>query len=160
MTRWLAGRYDRKAVYQLSIAIFALGVVVAARAATPMQFVTARVVQMQAQTAFVASHHPDGRLKSQTSDWKPMRPVREAGRPNVTISTHDWALRVVSSAARARASSGDGLEPAEPYRDQLMNTNISSHALVDDREKLRLSRTHRQNQAPTWLELFEQRRRW
>lgn len=45
VTRWLAGRYGRKAVYQLSIIIFALGLVLATRAATPLQFVAARVVQ-------------------------------------------------------------------------------------------------------------------
>lgn len=45
MTRWLAGCYGRKTVYQLSIAIFALGLVLATRAQTPMQFVAARIVQ-------------------------------------------------------------------------------------------------------------------
>jgi DHA2 family multidrug resistance protein len=45
MTRWLAGRYGRKTIYLLSIAIFALGLVLAARATTPMQFVAARIVQ-------------------------------------------------------------------------------------------------------------------
>jgi DHA2 family multidrug resistance protein len=45
MTRWLAGRFGRKAVYQSSIAIFALGLVLATRAETPMQFIAARVVQ-------------------------------------------------------------------------------------------------------------------
>jgi MFS transporter, DHA2 family, multidrug resistance protein len=45
MTRWLAGRYGRKTVYQISIAIFALGLVLATRATTPMQFVAARIVQ-------------------------------------------------------------------------------------------------------------------
>jgi len=45
MTRWLAGRYGRKTIYQLSIAIFALGLVLAAHATTPMQFVAARIVQ-------------------------------------------------------------------------------------------------------------------
>jgi MFS transporter, DHA2 family, multidrug resistance protein len=45
MTRWLAGRYGRKNVYQLSIAIFALGLVLATRATTPLQFVAARIVQ-------------------------------------------------------------------------------------------------------------------
>jgi DHA2 family multidrug resistance protein len=45
MTRWLAGRYGRKTVYLISIAIFALGLVLAARATTPMQFVAARIVQ-------------------------------------------------------------------------------------------------------------------
>ena len=45
MTRWLAGRYGRKTIFQLSIAIFALGLVLAARATTPMEFVAARIVQ-------------------------------------------------------------------------------------------------------------------
>jgi DHA2 family multidrug resistance protein len=45
MTRWLSGRYGRKTIYQLSIAIFALGLVLAACATTPMQFVAARIVQ-------------------------------------------------------------------------------------------------------------------
>jgi DHA2 family multidrug resistance protein len=45
MTRWLAGRYGRKAVYQISIASFALGLVLATRATTPMQFIAARVIQ-------------------------------------------------------------------------------------------------------------------
>ena len=45
MTHWLAGRYGRKAIYQISLAIFALGLVLATRAATPMQFIAARVVQ-------------------------------------------------------------------------------------------------------------------
>jgi len=45
MTRWLAGRYGRKAIYQLSIAIFACGLVLAAYATTPLQFVAARIVQ-------------------------------------------------------------------------------------------------------------------
>ena len=42
-TRWLAGRYGRKTM--VTIAIFALGLVLAARATTPMQFVAARIVQ-------------------------------------------------------------------------------------------------------------------
>ena len=45
LTRWLAGRYGRKRVFQLAIAIFALGLVLATRAETPMQFVAARVIQ-------------------------------------------------------------------------------------------------------------------
>ena len=45
MARWLAGRYGRKIVYQISIAIFALGLVLATRATTPLQFIAARVVQ-------------------------------------------------------------------------------------------------------------------
>ena len=45
MTRWLAGRYGRKAVYQLSIVVLALGLVLATRAETPLQFIAARIVQ-------------------------------------------------------------------------------------------------------------------
>jgi DHA2 family multidrug resistance protein len=45
MARWLAGRYGRKAIYQISIAVFALGLVLATRAETPLQFIAARVVQ-------------------------------------------------------------------------------------------------------------------
>ncbi len=45
MARWLAGRYGRKAVYQFSIAIFALGLVLATRATTPLEFIGARLVQ-------------------------------------------------------------------------------------------------------------------
>jgi DHA2 family multidrug resistance protein len=45
MARWLAGRYGRKTLYQLAIAIFAIGLVLATRAATPLQFVVARVLQ-------------------------------------------------------------------------------------------------------------------
>jgi len=45
MARWLAGRYGRKAVFQTSIAIFTVGLVLATRATTPMQFVAARIVQ-------------------------------------------------------------------------------------------------------------------
>ena len=45
MARWLAGRYGRKLVFQLSIAAFAVGLVLAARAGTPLQFIAARVVQ-------------------------------------------------------------------------------------------------------------------
>ncbi len=45
MTRWLAGCYGRKTIYQLSMATFALGLVLAARATSPMQFVAARIVQ-------------------------------------------------------------------------------------------------------------------
>ena len=45
MTRWLAGRYGRKTVLQVSIAIFAFGLVLDTLAVTPMQFVLARIVQ-------------------------------------------------------------------------------------------------------------------
>jgi DHA2 family multidrug resistance protein len=43
--RWLAGRYGRKVVFQLSIVAFALGLVLAARAETSLQFIAARIVQ-------------------------------------------------------------------------------------------------------------------
>lgn len=45
MTRWLAGRYGRKSVYQIAIVLFALGLLLATCATTPMQFIAARVVQ-------------------------------------------------------------------------------------------------------------------
>jgi DHA2 family multidrug resistance protein len=45
MTRWLAGRYGRKAVYQFSIAVFALGLMLDTLATTSIQFVFARIVQ-------------------------------------------------------------------------------------------------------------------
>ena len=45
MTRWLAGRYGRKLVYQLSLAIFACGLLLAAGADTPIQFLAARIIQ-------------------------------------------------------------------------------------------------------------------
>src|SRR5277367_5643531 len=45
MTNWLAGRYGRKAVFQLSIAVFALALILDTLATTPIQFVLARIVQ-------------------------------------------------------------------------------------------------------------------
>jgi DHA2 family multidrug resistance protein len=45
MARWLAGRYGRKTIFQISIAVFALGLVLATRATTPLQFIAARIVQ-------------------------------------------------------------------------------------------------------------------
>ena len=45
MTRWLAGRYGRKTIFQLSLAIFTLGLVLATRAETPLQFIATRVIQ-------------------------------------------------------------------------------------------------------------------
>ncbi len=44
-TPWLAGRFGRKAVFQISILIFSLGLVLDTLATTPIQFVLARVVQ-------------------------------------------------------------------------------------------------------------------
>ena len=45
MTRWLAGRYGRKTIYQALSPSFALGLVLATLATTPIQFVAARIVQ-------------------------------------------------------------------------------------------------------------------
>ena len=45
LARWLGGRYGRKAIFQLAIGVFALGLVFAAHAQTAMQFVAGRVVQ-------------------------------------------------------------------------------------------------------------------
>lgn len=45
MARWLAGRYGRKTVYQISIVTFAFGLVLATRATTPLQFIAARIIQ-------------------------------------------------------------------------------------------------------------------
>jgi MFS transporter, DHA2 family, multidrug resistance protein len=45
MARWLAGRFGRKAIFQLSIGVFVLGLVLAARSDTSLQFIVARVVQ-------------------------------------------------------------------------------------------------------------------
>ncbi len=45
MARWLAGRYGRRSVYQIAVVVFALGLVLATHATTPMQFIAARVVQ-------------------------------------------------------------------------------------------------------------------
>jgi len=45
MTRWLALSHGRKLVFQLSLAAFALGLVLATRAQTPLQFIGARIVQ-------------------------------------------------------------------------------------------------------------------
>ena len=45
MTNWLAGRYGRKTVYQFSLAVFALGLILDTLATTSIQFVLARIVQ-------------------------------------------------------------------------------------------------------------------
>jgi len=45
MTRWLAGRFGRKRVYQYSLAAFALGLVLNTLATTPLEFVFARIFQ-------------------------------------------------------------------------------------------------------------------
>jgi DHA2 family multidrug resistance protein len=45
MARWLAGRYGRKTIYQASLAVFSLGLMLDTFATTPIQFVFARIVQ-------------------------------------------------------------------------------------------------------------------
>ena len=45
MTGWLAASYGRKAIYQVSLAVFAVGLVLATLATTPIQFAFARIVQ-------------------------------------------------------------------------------------------------------------------
>ena len=45
MTGWLAASYGRKAIYQGSLAVFAVGLVLATLATTPIQFALARIVQ-------------------------------------------------------------------------------------------------------------------
>lgn len=45
MTNWLAGKFGRKAVFQVSIAVFGLALVLDTLASTPLQFVSARIIQ-------------------------------------------------------------------------------------------------------------------
>ena len=45
MTGWLAASYGRKAIYQVSLAVFAVGLVLATLATTPIQFALVRIVQ-------------------------------------------------------------------------------------------------------------------
>jgi DHA2 family multidrug resistance protein len=45
MTRWLAGKFGRKIVFQISIAIFAVALLLDTQATTPLEFVAARIVQ-------------------------------------------------------------------------------------------------------------------
>jgi MFS transporter, DHA2 family, multidrug resistance protein len=45
MAGWLAGRYGRKTVFQTSIAIFSLGLILDTLATTPLEFVAARIIQ-------------------------------------------------------------------------------------------------------------------
>lgn len=45
MTRWLAGRFGRKMVYLVSLAVFSFGLLLATWATTPLQFVGARIIQ-------------------------------------------------------------------------------------------------------------------
>jgi MFS transporter, DHA2 family, multidrug resistance protein len=42
---WLAGRYGRKAVYQLALVVFSVGLILATQASTSLEFVFARIVQ-------------------------------------------------------------------------------------------------------------------
>jgi len=45
MTRWLAGRYGRKTVFQFCLVLFAIGLFLATQATTALGFVAARIVQ-------------------------------------------------------------------------------------------------------------------
>ncbi|EIL90915.1 efflux pump protein [Rhodanobacter sp. 115] len=45
MTHWLSGRFGRKVVFQVSIALFGLALVLDTLATTPLQFVLARIIQ-------------------------------------------------------------------------------------------------------------------
>jgi len=45
ITRWLAARYGRRMIYQVALAIFALGLLLDTLATTSIQFVLARIVQ-------------------------------------------------------------------------------------------------------------------
>ena len=45
MTSWLAGRYGRKALYQVALVLFAAGLVLDTLATTSLQFVFARILQ-------------------------------------------------------------------------------------------------------------------
>jgi MFS transporter, DHA2 family, multidrug resistance protein len=68
MTGWLAASYGRKAIYQVSLAVFAVGLVLATLATTPIQFALARIVQGAASgplvplsTAFLLDVPPPAR---------------------------------------------------------------------------------------------------
>ena len=45
MARWLAGRYGRKTVYQVSLAVFSIGLILDTLATTSIHLVLARIVQ-------------------------------------------------------------------------------------------------------------------
>ncbi|QND75268.1 multidrug efflux MFS transporter [Tardiphaga robiniae] len=45
MTNWLAGRYGRKTIFQLALALFAIGMTLNTFATTSIQFVAARILQ-------------------------------------------------------------------------------------------------------------------
>ncbi len=45
MTHWLAGRFGRKTVFQLSVALFSVALILDTLATTPLQFVSARILQ-------------------------------------------------------------------------------------------------------------------
>jgi DHA2 family multidrug resistance protein len=45
MTHWLAGRFGRKMVFQLSLALFSVALILDTLATTPLQFVSARILQ-------------------------------------------------------------------------------------------------------------------
>jgi DHA2 family multidrug resistance protein len=45
MTHWLSGSYGRKAVFQISLAVFSVALILDTLATTPLQFVSARILQ-------------------------------------------------------------------------------------------------------------------
>ena len=45
ITHWLAGKYGRKAVFQISITLFSVGLILDTLATTPLQFAAARIFQ-------------------------------------------------------------------------------------------------------------------
>jgi DHA2 family multidrug resistance protein len=45
MTHWLSGRYGRKVVFQISLAVFSFALILDTLATTPLQFVSARILQ-------------------------------------------------------------------------------------------------------------------
>jgi DHA2 family multidrug resistance protein len=45
ITHWLAGKYGRKAVFQISITLFSAGLILDTLATTPLQFAAARILQ-------------------------------------------------------------------------------------------------------------------
>lgn len=51
MSHWLAGRYGRKKIYQFSLAVFALALILVTLASTSIHFVLARIVQGAAGAA-------------------------------------------------------------------------------------------------------------
>jgi hypothetical protein len=97
---------------------------------------------------FSDSHHPDlviaPDIAGQTTAGSglPSQAGGRASKPSIQA-----LLRAFSSY--------DRLKLTEAHRDEFPNADMLSCILVKDREPLGISWTHRQNQAPAWLELFE-----